>query len=108
MNLDEDDQKYVKRNLGEFVPIYKAQELIEDKLKNKLPSLLKDLAKKHKLDSVILGIHNKNPRKFKKDTIGLIEFPTIGDLFTTSMMKIEFWSMIHLMEKVSVHISKNT
>ena len=75
-NLDEEDQKYVNRNLGEFVPIYKAQELIEDKLKNKLPSLLKDLAKKHKLDSVILGIHNKNPRKFKKDTIGLIEFPT--------------------------------
>jgi len=65
-NLDLEDQKYVKRNLGEFVPIYKAQGLIEDKLKNKLPSLLKDIAKKHNLDSVILGIHNKIPKSSKR------------------------------------------
>jgi hypothetical protein len=76
MRLDKEDLKYKKRGLEEFIPIYKAQARIEEKLKNKLPSLLKDLAKKHKLDSVILGIHNNSPKKFKKDTIGLIEFPT--------------------------------
>ena len=76
MELDDEDLKYVNRGLGDFVPIYKAQTLIEEDLKNKLPSFLEDLAKKHKLDSVILGENkNKNPKKFKADTVGLIEFP---------------------------------
>ena len=77
MELDDEDLKYVNRGLGDFVPIYKAQTLIEEDLKNKLPSFLEDLAKKHKLNSVILGENkNKNPKKFKADTVGLIEFPT--------------------------------